>query len=35
MYYSTIGKSIFGALESVLCREVVYIWCPLLGKSFN
>ena len=22
---STIGKSIFGALESVLCREVVYM----------
>ena len=22
---STIGKSIFGALESVLCKEVVYM----------
>ena len=23
--YSTIGKSIFGTLESILCREVAYI----------
>ena len=29
-----MGKSISGALESVLCREVI-LWCPTFGVSFN
>ena len=31
---STIGKSIFGALKSVLCREVVYM-VSFIGVFFN
>ena len=34
---STIGESVFGVLESVLCREVVYIIVSFIGRvlSFN